>query len=86
MTHQVQWCGSPPSREAAEELLQQHNDVIRWTLLVANGYECQEQQGGYMIAFADAGDALEWCLIVQEALMEIKWTEQVHGSTGGLLL
>lgn len=51
--------------------------MVRWTLLVANGYECQEQAGNYMIAFADAGDALEWCLLLQEALMEINWSRQV---------
>lgn len=64
-------------RPAAEELLQQYNDMIRWTLLVADGYECQEQEGNFMVAFADAADALEWCLLVQEALMEVQWSEQV---------
>lgn len=59
-------------------MLQQYSDVIRWTLLVAGGYECQEQEGNYMIAFDAAGAALEWALLVQEALLEVDWSKQVR--------
>jgi len=64
-------------REAAEQLLQQYSDVVRWTLLVAGGYECQEQEGSYMIAFTSAAAAVEWALLVQEALLEVNWSKQV---------
>eukprot|EP00775_Hariotina_reticulata_P012684 gene12684-12814_t len=64
------------NRAAAEQLLQQYSDVVRWTLLVAGGYECQEQEGNYMIAFASAAAAVEWALLVQEALMEVNWSKQ----------
>jgi hypothetical protein len=65
-------------REAAEEMLQQYSDVVRWTLLISGGYECQEQEGSYMIVFASAAAALEWSLLVQEALMEVNWSSHVR--------
>eukprot|EP00803_Ostreobium_quekettii_P000774 evm.model.scf_68EXC.3 EVM.evm.TU.scf_68EXC.3 scf_68EXC:54997-57285(+) len=42
-----------------------------------DGYECQEQVGNYMIAFATAESAIEWCLLVQEVMVEIPWTDRV---------
>jgi hypothetical protein len=68
-----------PYRLAAQEMLQQYSDVVRWTLLVAGGYECQEQEGNYMIAFHSAAAALEWALLLQEALMEVNWSNEVGG-------
>lgn len=52
--------------------------MVRWTLLVAGGYECQEQEGNYMIAFDSPAAALEWALLVQEALMDVNWSKQVR--------
>jgi hypothetical protein len=69
-----------PCRLAAQEMLQQYSDVVRWTLLVAGGYECQEQEGNYMIAFHTAASALEWALLLQEALMEVNWSNEVGGN------
>lgn len=31
----------------------------------------QELEGSYMIVFGSAADALEWCLTVQEVMMEV---------------
>lgn len=59
-------------------MLQQYSDVVRWTLLVAGGYECQEQEGNYMIAYHSPGAALEWALLLQEALMEVNWSNEVY--------
>eukprot|EP00775_Hariotina_reticulata_P012686 gene12686-12816_t len=70
------------NREAAEEMLQQYSDVVRWTLLISGGYECQEQEGSYMIVFASAAAALEWSLLVQEALMEVNWSDRVLSLPG----
>jgi hypothetical protein len=63
-------------------MLQHYSDVVRWTLLVAGGYECQEQEGNYMIAFHSAAAALEWALLLQEALMEVNWSNEVRASKG----
>lgn len=62
---------------AAEEALTIYNDCIRRTLSATGGYECQEQEGNYMISFPTPDDAVEWCLLVQEVMMEIDWTESV---------
>ncbi|WIA33706.1 hypothetical protein OEZ86_006824 [Tetradesmus obliquus] len=69
-------------RPAAQEMLQHYSDVVRWTLLVAGGYECQEQEGNYMIAFHSAATALEWALLLQEALMEVNWSNEVLALPG----
>ena len=62
-------------------MLQHYSDVVRCTLLVAGGYECQEQEGNYMIAFHSAAAALEWALLLQEALMEVNWSNEVGSSS-----
>lgn len=62
---------------AAEEALTIYNDCVRRTLSATGGYECQEQEGNYMISFATPDNAVEWCLLVQEVLMEVDWTEDV---------
>ena len=52
-------------------MLEMYNDIVRTSLLVVGGYECQELDGAYMIAFNDAGDAMEWCLMLQELLLDV---------------
>ena len=32
----------------------------------------QELEGAFMIAFDRAGDAAEWCLLLQEVMMEVR--------------
>eukprot|EP00798_Chlamydomonas_sp_ICE-L_P026740 gene26740-4306_t len=63
------------NRELAPKVLSLYSTIIRRSLLATGGYECQEQQGSYMIAFHSSTDALEWCLMVQEIIYEIRWTE-----------
>eukprot|EP00798_Chlamydomonas_sp_ICE-L_P011056 gene11056-18662_t len=63
------------NRELAQQVLSLYNTIIRRSLLATGGYECQEQQGSYMIAFQSSTDALEWCLMVQEIIYEVRWTE-----------
>ncbi len=38
----------------------------------------QELEGAFMIAFERAGDAVEWCLMLQELMMEVR-----GGACGG---
>ncbi|GFH08443.1 guanylate cyclase domain-containing protein, partial [Haematococcus lacustris] len=59
---------------AAQEVYDLYGNVIRRTLLAVGGYECQEFNSAYMIAFEHAADALEWALMVQETMMEAPWT------------
>lgn len=49
---------------------------LRWLLLVAGGYECQEAEGTFMVAFAVADAAIEWSLMVQRVLMDMNWPER----------
>eukprot|EP00798_Chlamydomonas_sp_ICE-L_P017494 gene17494-23802_t len=63
------------NRDLAQQVLSLYNTIIRRSLLATGGYECQELQGSYMIAFHSSTDALEWCLMVQEIIYEVHWTE-----------
>jgi hypothetical protein len=48
------------------------------------GYLCREQEGElkYMVAFSTARAALEWCLVLQEAAMYLRWPRWVLQSKG----
>jgi hypothetical protein len=61
---------SVPAGQAAAEL-QQYADIVRCTLLACHGYECQEKEGVFMLAFQHTRHALEWGLTLQLALMEV---------------
>ncbi|KXZ51008.1 hypothetical protein GPECTOR_14g25 [Gonium pectorale] len=83
------------SRDLSFDVLAVFNDVVRRSLLVCGGYECLEQEGHFMMAFAAPAEALEWCLMLQELIMEVSWTppmlclpgmqEQLHPLTGAVL-
>jgi hypothetical protein len=61
------------NRQAAETALELYSDCMRWLLLVGGGYECQESEGTFMMAFSGAGVAIEWCLMVQQVLRDMSW-------------
>ena len=52
------------SKNAAAKILGMYCDCVRQTLLACDGYECQEKDGEFMIAFREAMHALEWSLVV----------------------
>ncbi|GAX75845.1 hypothetical protein CEUSTIGMA_g3288.t1 [Chlamydomonas eustigma] len=61
----------------ARQVLNVYTDTIRRSLMIMGGYECQELEGAFMIAFEVAEDAVEWCLMVQELVMEVPWASEV---------
>eukprot|EP00882_Tetradesmus_deserticola_P025795 GHRQ01028364.1.p1 GENE.GHRQ01028364.1~~GHRQ01028364.1.p1 ORF type:complete len:205 (+),score=78.57 GHRQ01028364.1:86-700(+) len=65
------------NREAAELALELYSDCVRWLLLVGGGYECQEAEGTFMVAFSSADVAIEWCLMVQQVLRDMSWPASV---------
>jgi hypothetical protein len=60
-------------RETAEQAEQLYSDTVRWLLLAAGGYECQQAEGCFMVAFTTADAALEWSLMVQLVLRDLSW-------------
>lgn len=67
------------NRAAAELALELYSDCVRWLLLVGGGYECQESEGTFMVAFSSADVAIEWCLMVQQVLKDMSWPSRwVH--------
>ena len=60
-------------RDTADLACQLYSDTVRWLLLAAGGYECQEGEGTFMVAFTAADAALEWCLMVQLVLRDLNW-------------
>lgn len=76
------------NREVAEATLALYSDCVRWLLLAAGGYECQEAEGTFMVAFAAAEAALEWCLMAQQVLRDMswpaRWVPRGCGGEGGL--
>ena len=43
---------------------------VRTTLLLCDGYECQEKEGTFLVAFSSPRAAVEWALTLQLALLK----------------
>ncbi|KAK9818038.1 hypothetical protein WJX72_006076 [[Myrmecia] bisecta] len=65
------------SETASEHALTLYRDCVRRLLRSKNGYECQEAEGSFMLAFGRPMDAVQFCLLVQEALCEVHWGDDV---------
>ncbi len=57
--------------DGAQHVLEAFCAVVRATLALHLGYECQERNGIFMIAFPSLQPALEWGLLLQVALMKV---------------
>jgi hypothetical protein len=51
------------------EALELHDRLLRELLGRTSGYEVKTQGDSFMVAFSWVGEALRWCLDVQEALL-----------------
>ncbi|KAK9802596.1 hypothetical protein WJX73_010556 [Symbiochloris irregularis] len=58
---------------ATEHALSMYRDQVRRCLSRMQGYECQEADGEFMLAFTQPLLAVQFCLLVQEQLMEAAW-------------
>ena len=56
-------------RQLASVALGQFKSCVRTTLLLCDGYECQETEGAFLVAFSSPRAALEWALVLQLALL-----------------
>lgn len=56
-------------KQLASVALTQFKSCVRTTLLLCDGYECQETEGAFLIAFNSPRAALEWALCLQMALL-----------------
>jgi hypothetical protein len=66
--------------EAQQEVHQLCSRAIKETLrAMPEGYLCREQPGDlkYMVAFASPSAALEWALLLQQALLALPWPADV---------
>ena len=57
---------------------------VRTSLLLCGGYECQEKEGTFMIAFPHPRTAVEWALTLQLALLRYAATRKLHDSMASL--
>jgi hypothetical protein len=47
------------------------------SLIVSCRYECKETDGGFMVAFSDSCQTVEWAVTLQMALMEAVWPAEL---------
>ncbi|KAK9834379.1 hypothetical protein WJX74_000198 [Apatococcus lobatus] len=64
--------------EAAEGARNIFNSCVRTTLLLAGGYECQEKDGIFMLAFHTPRMAIEWSVYLQIGLLRCDWDEALE--------
>jgi hypothetical protein len=75
----IAFCSLQPEFSAALQQLHGSNQMdlvfratVRATLAQCGGYECQEKEGVFMLAFHSMREGLEWGLTLQLALMEVR--------------
>ena len=57
-------------KQVAMIALGRFKSCVRTSLLLYDGYECQENEGTFILAFASPRAALEWALALQLALLK----------------
>lgn len=57
--------------------LEQHNELMRRLIHSHRGYEVKTEGDAFMIAFHSSLDAVEFCVAVQKALIEVQWPPQL---------
>ena len=62
---------------AMRQALALHDEMMRATLLAAGGYEVKTEGDAFMVAFSTGQQAVDWCLRVQERLMQAPWPEAI---------
>ncbi|KIW81207.1 hypothetical protein Z517_04232 [Fonsecaea pedrosoi CBS 271.37] len=63
--------------EAMTEAMKLHDDMIRALTVANQGYEVKQNGDGFMIAFASATSAVQFCLDVQEKLLDEHWPKEI---------
>lgn len=64
------WEADPAIMQAALTL---HNQQLRALIAAHRGYEVKTEGDAFMVAFANAADAVRWCVAGQTALFEADW-------------
>eukprot|EP00891_Asterochloris_glomerata_P003362 jgi/Astpho2/3362/Aster-04706 len=62
---------------AVSRILVLYRDTLRRVLRQTGGYECQESEGTFMLVFERPLKAVQFCLLVQELMVEVYWGEDV---------
>lgn len=58
-----------------------HNELMRQAIAECNGYEVKTEGDSFMIAFQGACDAMRFCLLVQDRMLQIKWPTEIVGTS-----
>jgi hypothetical protein len=71
------------SVRAAKQAREMFCSAVRTTLAACRGYECQEKEGVFMLAFAEPSDALRWACVLHLALLCVHWPREVLDAPDG---
>ena len=76
------WEADPVAMNAA---LRQHHQVMRELISKHSGYESNTEGDAFVVAFHTSADAVLWALEVQDALLEVEWSDGLLGAMDGWL-
>ncbi|KAK9864492.1 hypothetical protein WJX84_005112 [Apatococcus fuscideae] len=63
--------------EVAKAALCKFKSCLRTMLRLADGYECQEKDGVFMLAFEGPKMAAEWAILFNMALLDLEWPDEL---------
>ena len=61
-----------------EQSLKIHNEIFRKNMSKYGGYEVKTEGDAFMIAFANAIDAVKYCIQIQYSLLEADWPSSLY--------
>lgn len=65
------------SNQAMSELaLNLYRECLRKVLTQRGGYECQETEGSFMLAFYNCTDAVQFCVLVSLPVLALRGEER----------
>ncbi|OMJ07784.1 Adenylate cyclase [Smittium culicis] len=75
-----QWDANPAAMRQAIKI---HNRVMRKILKSAGGYEVKTEGDAFMVSFSTVASALNWCLSVQLAFLDVDWPQDILETEDG---
>ncbi|OLY81935.1 Adenylate cyclase [Smittium mucronatum] len=75
-----QWDAKPAAMRQAIKI---HNGIMRKILRSVGGYEVKTEGDAFMVSFSTVASALNWCLSVQLAFLDIDWPQDILETVDG---
>lgn len=61
-----------------QKVLEMHDEILRNSIILNKGYEIKTEGDSFIVAFDNVDEAIDWCIIIQESLIQVSWPDSLH--------